>query len=254
MHAKANSNDLDAIDWSRRHENEIREQIAESYLPFVRNLVQLRMCMLGNRLDPDMALSAALGGLNFAIERFDPSMGVKFTTYATHRIQGAITDALRNADALSRTHRRSINERDAAIERLTQQLGHPPTIEEIADELDCPHDELVHSQSIETLGSNSLETIAESTKQKPSGHARRAAKHSMEETETFRELTRGIDLEGQTILFLTHYRGCDQVQIASVLGVSKSRISQRLAELHYRISLMGSDKFRNVLFGNETLP
>ena len=74
-------------------------------------------------------------GLIDAIERFDPQRGVKFETFATPRIRGAIYDGLRQLDWVPRSVRSRAREVERAIAELEDRHGRSPTDEELADHL-----------------------------------------------------------------------------------------------------------------------
>src|SRR4051812_12753057 len=83
--------------------------------------------------DREDILSYAHHGLLDAIQRFKPAMGVKFETYATRRITGAIIDGQRRQDPLARQTRRKVKIVEASIEQLWDESDRDPTIEDIAD-------------------------------------------------------------------------------------------------------------------------
>jgi len=83
--------------------------------------------------DREDILSYAHHGLLKAIQRFDPEMGVKFETYGTRVITGAIIDGQRSQDPLARQTRRRVKIVQAAIEELWDEGCSEPRIEQIAD-------------------------------------------------------------------------------------------------------------------------
>ncbi|MER3485126.1 MAG: hypothetical protein C4345_03265, partial [Chloroflexota bacterium] len=83
-------------------------------------------------LDAEDVLSYGTLGLIEAIERFDPSRGIKFETYAISRIRGAIIDGLRALDQIPRSTRQRAREIERALADLEAQLGRAPTDEEVA--------------------------------------------------------------------------------------------------------------------------
>ena len=74
-------------------------------------------------------------GLLEAIKRYNPSYGIKFETYATIRIQGAILDAKRKDDWVPRSTRSRIKELNYTTKDLTAKLGRKPRVEELAKEM-----------------------------------------------------------------------------------------------------------------------
>lgn len=74
-------------------------------------------------------------GLIYAARKYDPARGVKFSTYASLRIKGAILDELRNLDWASRRQRQKIKAVENAFETLEAQLGRPAAEEEVAKSL-----------------------------------------------------------------------------------------------------------------------
>jgi len=86
-------------------------------------------------IELDDLIHTGILGLIDAINKFDPSKKVKFTTYASLRIRGAILDELRNLDWASRGLRTKIKEVENAYKDLEQRLGRPAKDEEVAKEL-----------------------------------------------------------------------------------------------------------------------
>jgi RNA polymerase sigma factor FliA len=78
---------------------------------------------------------AGLIGLNEAISRFEEGHGASFETYAARRIEGAMLDALRATDTLSRDTRSRLRQVRAAVQRLEHRLHRTPRAKEVANEL-----------------------------------------------------------------------------------------------------------------------
>src|SRR5437588_1617489 len=83
----------------------LREQLILQYAPLVKYVVGRLAIMLPRVMDGDDVLSAGSLGLIEAIDRFDPTTGVKFETYAISRIRGSIIDELRALDWIPRSAR-----------------------------------------------------------------------------------------------------------------------------------------------------
>lgn len=115
-----------------------REDFAEllvRYQPLIRVIVAKMSPNLPAHADFEELRSAGLTGLIHAIERFDPSRGYTFETYASIRIRGAILDELRRLDLVPRSVRRNQRRLAAAVEKLEKELGRAPQDSEIQAEL-----------------------------------------------------------------------------------------------------------------------
>jgi RNA polymerase sigma factor for flagellar operon FliA len=121
--------------------HQLRETMITSHLPLVRFLVNRFVAQLPAHLDPQDLSSAAVIGLIHAADRFDPSRGVQFKTFAEQHIRGAILDELRASDSLSRTMRDKCKLVQREMNRQEHQLGRNPTGQEMADVLNLTMDE-----------------------------------------------------------------------------------------------------------------
>lgn len=108
-----------------------RDRLVLENLPLVGYLVSEISSKVRHHDRDDLASAGALALVNCAAS-FDPTLGVPFGAYARRRILGAFSDELRAADWATRTARTRINESTAVTETLTQSLGRPPTVEEVA--------------------------------------------------------------------------------------------------------------------------
>jgi RNA polymerase sigma factor for flagellar operon FliA len=91
--------------------------------------------MLPRVMDSDDVLSSGVLGLIEAVDRYEPTTGVKFETYAISRIRGAILDELRALDWIPRSARQRSQDIAKTFVRLEAELGRPPADEEVAQAL-----------------------------------------------------------------------------------------------------------------------
>lgn len=220
------------IDWSRRHEAETRDRIVAKYYDYTLDLADRMRAKLPAHADRDAMVSAALVGLLNAITGFDGGVKSNFKTYASYRIRGAMRDALRSADHLSRTDRKLVLKRKDAVHRLTQALGRPPTDEEIRSETGWTLPQLRHSASIQPSNIDDVFITPRVT----------ATKLAIEQSDQFRAFARGIDLDGQTLLYLYYYKNASMKSIGAVLGVSESRVSQMHSQLIKEFQSRGKER------------
>jgi len=109
-----------------------RERIIEEHLPLVRFVVRkMHVVNAPAGLDFDDLVGHGVLGLIQAVDRFDRSQGVQFSSFATTRIRGAILDALRSLDPIGRPTRRMARQIDHTFNALALQLGREPTAVEV---------------------------------------------------------------------------------------------------------------------------
>src|SRR5205814_439402 len=100
-------------------------------LPFVEALARRMAATMPNSIDVGDLVQDGVLGLIDAVQRFDQDRGIKFETFAERRVRGAMIDALRR-DAWPRGVRRQRRELDAAREALRRELGHEPSMADLA--------------------------------------------------------------------------------------------------------------------------
>ena len=128
--------------WLKRRSSSARDHLIVSYAPLVKFVAGRVGAGLPSTVDPGDLVSSGVLGLIDAIERFDPQRGVKFETFATPRIRGAIYDGLRELDWVPRSVRSRAREVERAIADLESTLGRTPTDAEVADHLAITRDTL----------------------------------------------------------------------------------------------------------------
>src|SRR5258707_15209162 len=100
-------------------------------LPFVESLARRMASTMPHSIDLGDLVQDGVIGLIDAARRFDEGRGIKFETFAERRVRGAMIDALRR-DAWPRGVRRVRRELEAAREALRRELGHEPSMADLA--------------------------------------------------------------------------------------------------------------------------
>jgi RNA polymerase sigma factor for flagellar operon FliA len=189
---------------------------------------------LARRLPPTTELgellSAGALGLLEAAERFDPSRGESFETFARIRIEGAMLDDIRVRDTMSRDMRRQWRTLNRSMARLTQGLGRRPTEEELAGELGISLDDLRARRKnmggarvigFDDAGSELLDRLADDRADDPQELAsRRELLHLLA-----RDIA-ALSPRTQQVLSLYYRESLSLKQIGVVLGVSECRVCQ----------------------------
>ena len=126
---------------------ETREQLILEYAPLVKAVAGRLSMYLGYNVDYEDLVSYGIFGLIDAIDKFDCLKEVKFETYASLRIRGAILDQIRKMDWIPRTIRQRQKKIDAVIKEVEQTTGRSATDEDIAAGLGISSEEYLDWQS-----------------------------------------------------------------------------------------------------------
>jgi len=169
----------------------------------------------------DDLVGAGMLGLIDAADRFDPSRGIPFEAYSRRRIQGAILDALRAEDHLTRRERRTGREADRAEERMRTRVKRELTAEETDRARRGVPRTLPHSQTfvpVEDADDGTLDTSLDAF----------ACLSRAEDVGRLRDAVVTLPERERQILALYYEEELTYREIGSILGVTESRICQIL--------------------------
>lgn len=211
-----------------------REKLVMSHL----NLVRFIANKFKNRGEPiDDLIQVGYLGLLKAIDRFDPSRGLEFTTFATPTIMGEIKRHFRDKGWSVRVPRR-LQELSAkvnqATDTLTSQLQRFPTIAEIADYLDATVDEVLEAmESSSAYSSVSLEAPSGADDDDtPSVIDRYATEDSdlafTDDRIIIEEALASFSPRERDVIEMRFLKGMTQIEIAEKLGISQVQVSRLL--------------------------
>lgn len=221
-------------EYQKKPTQEIREQLIIAYAQVVK-LVAGRLSMyLGHNVEYDDLVSYGIFGLIDAIDKFDSTKNVKFETYASLRIRGAILDQIRKMDWIPRTVRQRQRKIDEAMKNIEMRTGKTASDEEIAVELGVSEEELLNWQSqLKVTNVVSLTEFEESGQEpafSPIAKNRFAQPEEVvEEEELKKKLVESLELlteKERIVIELYYYEDLTLKEISRVLEVSESRISQ----------------------------
>lgn len=117
---------------------EERDELITLYAPLVRFVVGRLGIPPTGLLDAEDLISYGMIGLINAIDRYDPSRGVRFEAFASVRIRGAVIDQLRSLNWLPRSAISRVRQIESALAVLEQKLGRPAKEQEVAQEIGVP--------------------------------------------------------------------------------------------------------------------
>lgn len=234
--------------WERfaldRSNVELRNRLAEIYLPLVEAIAGRIWSRLPEGVEIDDLVSDGCLGLMRAIEGFDMSRGNKFETYALLPIRGAMLDGLRAMDWVPRLVRARASQLAATIAELDRELGQRPSLDQLAEYLCLPTTEVermimaansAHLTSLHKVWfeTDSLKPITDEhllVDTKAEDPERRQREHDV-----WRDVLRGCDRVERLLLVLYYREGLTMKEIGETVDLSESRISQVHSKLMDRL-------------------
>lgn len=222
-------------DYHRLKSPELREKLIIEYAPLVK-LVAGRLSMyLGYNVEYDDLVGYGVFGLIDAIDKFDMLKDVKFETYASLRIRGAILDQIRKMDWIPRTIRQRQKKIETVMKEIEASKGRSATDEEIADALGITDEEYTDWQSqMKITGIVSLNEYIEQGGPELVGDRQRNAGFEMpeevvEQVELKEKLKESLEVlteKERKVVVLYYYEDLTLKEISHVMEVSESRVSQ----------------------------
>ncbi len=110
-----------------------KEKIVRHYAPKVRFIASRMKAKLPKHIELSELVSAGTLGLLEALGKFKAQFAIRFDSYASSRIRGAMIDELRRLDWFPRSLRAKVREINQAIWRIESEFGRTPTVEELVE-------------------------------------------------------------------------------------------------------------------------
>jgi RNA polymerase sigma factor for flagellar operon FliA len=210
-----------------------REVIICEHASQVRYIAERIALRLPPHISKEELISAGTMGLIDALNDYDFSKGTKFKTYASYRIKGAMLDELRRLDWVPRSVRRDIKRIEKAVAALWNKLGRQPRDVEIAAELGI-NIQHYYKMLQKTNGINLI-----SLDDRKSDEAGSLLNSFVAETpspfeslkkkelkKTLANVLEKLSKKEQLVMSLYYYDELTLKEIAEILGLTESRISQ----------------------------
>ncbi len=218
-----------------------RDQLILNHIPLLKHIAGRMNFDSNGSIDGDDLYGFGMLGLIAAADAWDAKRGLKFSTFAYPRIRGAILDELRRNDLLSRGRREKVRLLSSAVARLEQQKGVPPLPEQLAEELEMTLEEVdaimvSAGQAAETTLTGEDGNLLESMLSDPKAED---PVESAEWKETKVHLVKVIEElpeQEKTVIALYYADGLLLREIAEVMSVTESRISQIHSRALYRLN------------------
>ncbi len=211
-----------------------RDALVLEHLPLVKVIAAGLRTTLPVHVDFDDLVHAGIMGLIDAANKFDSNKQVCFSSYAKHRIRGAILDSLRQLDWASRDMRRQHKQVEGATRELTATLQRNPTGAEVAQKLGVDEEHWrsmmldlrnVGLVSASTRGNESDDLPAPDFPCSPDTHPDSICARE-ELRGVLGKASKTLPERYQEVLRLYYTRDLSMKEIGLELGVNESRVSQ----------------------------
>jgi len=223
---------------------EIRNFLIARHLDLVAYAAERLHKRLPSEVEVNDLKSAGAFGLMDAVESFDPDRGVKFETFCTQRIRGAMFDELRSMDWVPRL----VRSRTAKVEKVRKSIemetGARPTEDEVATRLNVSGDEFEKLQKdsrpismvsltrkcFETDSSKDVREIDVVEDGRQENPLQAVQKQDLQAL-----ITKGLSRAERLIVILYYYEEMTMKEIGSTLDLSESRVSQMHSSILARL-------------------
>ncbi|MBE0534099.1 MAG: FliA/WhiG family RNA polymerase sigma factor [Phycisphaerae bacterium] len=224
-----------------------QDDLIVQYLPLVHKIVHQIASYLSRSasgpLNREDLVSAGTIGLVKAARDFDPAQQAEFKTYAYIRVRGAIIDELRGWSFAPPQLKRQFDQAQEIVRQTAEHTGRTPSDEELAAQLDMPVAKMYrmfeNARARNFLSIHALSDEAPSLADALTASGEPRPEEGLDRRELLQQLTRAIaDLpkRQRQIIILYYGKELTMKQIAEVLHVTESRISQLHAAAVFRLS------------------
>lgn len=212
-------------------------QLCEAYLPLVEIIANNNRSRLPDSIEVSDLINDGFFGLADAVEKYDASVGAKFDTYAASRIRGAIMDALRDYDPISRHYRGKFKKVTSMTDALAETYQRQPTDVEVAKELGWELEEVqrIRSYYLSSFTVNIDDYMSDSTHESFSLAEVMADEsigdqgYGLQEEEITEILVDGLNAlsdQESLVLYWKHEENLNFREIGDRLGIKVPRVSR----------------------------
>lgn len=241
--------------WINNRDPDAGDILIKKYRPLVSYHVQRIGAGLPKNVSRDDLTSLGMMGLFDALNKFDIKRDLKFDTYASFRVRGAIIDGLRKEDWLPRSAREKAKRLEGQIEQLEQKLMRHVTLEELAEHMEMSVDE-VSQITQEHFFSNILSIHEQQDQDESEGKAfairddhTKTPEQEIVRSELFSDLAESIQKlneKEQLVLSLFYTEEMTLTEIGEMLELSTSRISQIHSKALFKLRNVLSSEMINI--------
>lgn len=209
-----------------------RGDLVEQYMPLVRKVASQLASNFPALLEYEDLVAFGNMGLVEAAGKWDEDRGVAFAAFAAQRIRGAMLDAMRRVDPLGRTSRTRLKEIETERARLAVELGRTPSPQEVAASAGITDEQYRTARaagSVRVFSIDALVRVEDGPQWEPqdpyADDPEEEAVRASQVIELRRELEQ-LPERLKLVLSLRYVEDLKYSEIAGILGVSASRVTQ----------------------------
>jgi len=223
--------------WKQYNETKdpaIREKLILEYSHLIKYVSGRLSIYFGSNVEYDDLVGFGVFGLIDAIDKFDINKGVKFETYASLRIRGAIIDSIRELDWVPRSLRQKNKELEKIYTEIENQRGHAASDSEVAERMGISLDEMY--KLLNEVNVSSMVSLEEFLEQNYDAGVDLPGTNKDEKPESYIQMVELRDILGDSIdklpekekkvIILYYFEELTLKEISAIMKVSESRISQ----------------------------
>ncbi|WP_194190902.1 FliA/WhiG family RNA polymerase sigma factor [Clostridium chrysemydis] len=215
---------------------EVRAKIVKEYIPLVKHIASRVSLGKNKYIEYEDLVGYGMIGLMDAINRFDDTKGMKFSSYAALRIKGSMIDELRKQRPISKNAMDKLKAYNECVEKLQTELLRDPTTEEVMAELGATHKEILEVEGyINYMAVVSLDEVIFSDDDEMNLMGVIEDKKTLspeqefiqkEKIEILGEAIEELKEKDRIVLNLYYYEELTLKEIGKILEVSESRVCQ----------------------------
>lgn len=229
---------------------DIRNEIVLMSLDTVKIIARSMRNIYSAFTETDDVVNEGVIALIAAIDSFDAAKGVKFETYASIRVRGAIIDYIRRLDRVPRQIRRLSKQLDENYARLSSELERAPTDDELAQSMDMTKEQLAKLMSntagMITLSFEELlyeDNLDESLS--PQSETADTELYEKEKKAVIADAIRCLSERERMVVTMYYYERMKYSDIAKAMEITQSRVCQ----IHSKAMLMLKNKLESYIKG-----
>ena len=211
----------------------VRNELVKRYIPMVQMMAQKVKATLPPSVEDSDLENAGMVAMIGAIDKYESSRGAKFETFCSRRIHGAMIDYLRKLDFLPRMLRLKLQKLERVSQRMSNNLGRPPTDGELAEDMGISAKNIGKLRRDQRISLISLDRCVDSDDCEGQGRLKvwedkktATPLQCMEKQELRELIQKTLNRSERLIVMLYYYDRLTMREIGEALNITEARVCQ----------------------------